>query len=327
MIVKAKHIGGFAGIQLFILIQIAGAQTHSTKTTGSSVKPGLAIANYISHEISKNGAGDHGIFFDTLRSQVKPTDLVNPAGRQYQDVKVTLDAGDVIKASLSSNSITPMSLALLGNVTGRLAMVKAIIDTAYSSKFNLFYKADAAGIYTLRITCKKRAPKDKADRAYYYENDASFNLDCIIAAPASGIIADNPTVCDQLRFLLRQRLTNFMQITGALSDTTMDVLDKKKIQSVNYLSTFSFYKNSVAKVDVDPGHDYVAFDQSLLYNSDADAMQAQRYFIAQFKSCLGPDWAEETESNDANWHKFTKKGSNAVSVIFYAGYKYVQILL
>jgi len=311
----------------FISLQIAAAQT-THKKAAALVKSGPAVANYITHEIAKNGPGDHGIFFDTVQSKIKPTDLLTASGRQYQDIKIILEAGDVIKTSLSSESIYPMALTLLNDVNNRMVPVKAIIDTAYSSHFRLLWKAPAAGTYTLRITCEKKAPKEKDDRRYYYENNTSYKVDCVIATQASGIIMDNPTVCDQLQFLLRQRLTNFMQITGALSDTTMDVLDKKKIQSINHLSTFTFYKNSVAKINVDPGYDYMAFDQSLFYNSDADAAQAQRYFISQFKACLGDGWTEETEPNDVNWHKFTKAGSsNPVSLILYPGYKYLQILM
>jgi hypothetical protein len=320
------HIKTVVFIILCISVQIAAAQT-THKKAAVSVKSGPAIANYIAHEIAKNGPGDHGLFFDTIENKIKPTDALNSAGKQYQDIKITLEAGDAIKTSLTSESIFPMALTLLSNVNDHLAQVKAIIDTAYSSHFRLLWKAPAAGTYTLRITCKKKAPKEKDDRRYYYENDVSYKVYCVIATSASGIIMDSPTVCDELQFLLRQRLTNYMQITGALSDTTMDVLDKKKIQSVNYLSTFTFYKNSAAKINIDPGYDYVAFDQSLFYNSDADAAQAQRYFIAQFKTCLGEGWTEEVESNDANWHKFIKEGNNPVSLILYPGYKYLQILM
>ncbi len=326
MIIKTKYIAGFIFMQFSILAQFAGAQTHSKKAV-PGVRPGIAAANYISHQIAKTGPGDNGIFCDTVKNRVMPTDPVNATGRQYQDIKVTLEAGDVIKASVSSNILTPMTLTLLTNTDGHLLTAKAIIDTTSSYSSKLFYKASAAGVYALRIACKKRAPKSKDDKAYYYENSSLYDLECIIATPASGTIADKATVCDQLQFLLRQRLTNYMQLVGVLSDTTMDVLDKKKIQSVNYLSTFTFYKNSLAKIDVDPGGNYVAFDQSLSYASDADAAQAQRYFIEQFKACLGPDWTEEVESNDANWHKFKKRDGHDVSIIFYPGYKYVQILM
>jgi hypothetical protein len=326
MIGRGKSVAALLAAQLIILGQIVSAQTHSKKAV-PGVKPGIAVANYISHQIAKTGAGDNGIFYDTVKARMMPIDPVNTTGRQYQDIKITLEAGDVIKASVSSDILTPMTLTLFTNTDGHLLTAKTIIDTTSSYSFKLFYKATAPGVYALRVACKKRAPKAKDDKSYYYENSSSYNLEGIIATPSSGTIMDKPTVCDQLQFLLRQRLTNYMQITGTLSDTTMDVLDKKKIQSVNYLSTFTFYKNSVAKINVDPGSNYVAFDQSLLYNSDADAAQAQRYFVEQFKTCLGPEWTEEVETQDANWHKFKNPRGHAVSIIFYPGYKYVQILM
>ncbi len=323
---KVKYLSCAVTIFLMVSMQILSAQApHKKATTAASSTP--AMANYIAKGIAKNGSGDNGVFYDTVWNKIKLTDPVNPTGRQYQDVKVTLDAGDVIKASVSSDITTPMTLTLLNAVNGHLVVVKAIIDTAHSSNFDLFYKAGAAGTYTLRVASKKRAPKEKDDRRYYYENSTAYTIVCVISTQASGMIKDNPTVCEQLQFLLRQRLTNFMQITGDLSDTTMDVLDKKKIQSLNHLSTFSFYKNSKAMIDIDPGFDYVAFDQSLFYSSDADAAQAQRYFISQFKACLGTEWTEEVETNDVNWHKFVKQGHNAISIILYPGYKYLQILL
>ena len=313
---------------LFIILsaslQFVVAQTSHRKAA-AQVKSGPAPANYISHEIAKGGPGDHGIFFDTVKSKLKVTDAINPAGKQYQDVKITLDAGDVIKAGLSSELITPMNLTLLGSMNGHLTPVKAIIDTGYH--YNLFYKVPAAGVYTLRISCKKRASKDKNELNYYYESYAGYTVECVIATPASGVIMDSPTVCDQLQFLLRQRLTNYMQITGKLSDTTMDVLDKTKIQSVNYLSTFTFYKNSEAKVNIGPGFTHVMFDQSLQYNSDADAAQAQRYFIQQFKACLGEGWKEEVDPSNPNWHEFKTDGSHNIGLILYPGYKFLEILM
>jgi len=324
--IRAKYVAGFVGIQLLILVQFASAQTHSKKAV-PGVKAGIAVANYISHQVAKTGAGDNGIFYDTVKARMMPIDPVNATGRQYQDIKITLEAGDVIKASVSSDILTPMTLTLFTNTDGHLLTAKTIIDTTSSYSFKLFYKATAAGVYALRVACKKRAPKAKDDKSYYYENSSSYNLESIIATPASGTIVDKATVCDQLQFLLRQRLTNYMQITGTLSDTTMDVLDKKKIQSVNHLSTFTFYKNSVAKIDIDPISDFVAFDQSLFYSSDADAAQAQRYFMSQFKACLGEGWAEEVDPNDANWHTFKKDGSKPISLILYPGYKYLQILM
>jgi hypothetical protein len=307
--------------------QMTAAQApHKKAATGISSAP--AIANYIPHEITKSGPGDHGIFFDTVQSKIKLTDPVNAAGKKYQDIKITLEAGDVIKAGLTSGIITPMTLTLLNSVNGHLSLVKAIIDTASTSEYKLFYKVPAAGAYTLRVTCLKRAPKTANDRDYYYENNTSYSVNCVMSTVASGVIMDNPAVCDQLQFLLRQRLTHYMQITGALSDTTMDVLDKKKIQSINHLSTFTFYKNSQAKINVDPYDDYVAFDQLLLYKSDEDALQAQRYFVEQFKACLDAGWTGAVDPSDANWYKFEKEGyNNAISIIFYPGYKYLQILM
>ena len=323
---KINHLIAAIGISLLTFPQIVNAQASHKKTpTGISSAP--AAANYIAHEIAKNGGGDNGVFYDTVRNKINLTDPANPGGKQYQDINVTLDAGDVIKASAISDITTPMTLALLNTVNGHLSVIKAIIDTVRSPKFTVFYKASAAGAYTLRVACKKRAPTAKDDRRYYYENSTAYKIVCVISTPASGVIKDNPAVCDQLQFLLRQRLTNFMQITGELSDTTMDVLDKKKIQSLNHFSTFSFYKNSMAKIDVDPGFDYMAFDQSLFYRSDADAAQAQRYFINQFKACLGAEWTEGVETGDENWHKFEKQGYNSISIILYPGYKYLQILL
>jgi hypothetical protein len=321
-----SYLIGCICMLLVAMAQTVNAQSPHKKPV-AGLRTAIAPANYIAHGIAKRGPGDHGIFFDTVENKMKPTDALNSSGRQYQDIKVTLDAGDVIKTSLASESIYPMTLMLLNDVNSHLVPVKSIIDTDYSSRYNLFYKAPVAGIYTLRISCKKRAPKGKDERNYYYESYAGYTVDCVVSTVTSGVIMESPTVCDQLQFLLRQRLTNYMQITGALSDTTMDVLDKKKIQSVNHLSTFTFYKNSAAKINIDPGFGYLAFDQSLFYNSDADAAQAQRYFIEQFKACLGTGWAEEVEPGDSNWHKFTKEGNNPVSLILYPGYKYLQILM
>src|SRR6185437_14559315 len=127
----------------------------------------------------------------------------------------------------------------------------------------LIYKATIATTYVLRVTNKKRVPKDHNELQYYYDHEASYRITFLISTPASGIINDSPTICDQVQFLMRQRLNHFMQIAGAVSDTTMDVLNKKKIGFINHLSTFTFYKNSTAKICFDPYYAYVTFDQSL----------------------------------------------------------------
>jgi hypothetical protein len=311
----------------FICTQIANAQSHTKKPAGT-VKAAPAKENYIAQEITKNGTGDHGIFYDTLANKIKSADPINAAGKQYQDINVTLGAGDVIKTNLVlNNGYEIPTLSLLNTVNGHLILVKAFIDTSSSYAFKLSYKSSEAGIYTLRVTGKKRVPKNKDEKQYYYENNASYNLNCIIATQTSGLAGDNPTICDQVQFLLRQRLTDYMQITGAIADTTMDVLDKKKIGFINYVSTFTIDKNSKAKIAIDPGGTYIAFDQSLFYNNNADAAQAQRYFIENFKTCLGSDWKGEVDPQDANWYKFKKGRHQNISIILYPEYKYVQILM
>ncbi|MFI5162552.1 MAG: hypothetical protein ACHQHN_14830 [Sphingobacteriales bacterium] len=309
------------------LVYISASAQAPHKKAAGNVKPAPVIANYIAHEITRNGTGDHGIYYDTLAGKIKPADLATASGRQYQDIKVTLGAGDVLCTKIGINSVYPLSLSLLGSVNGHLTPLKINVDTSSYEEFKLLYKANLAGTYTLRISSKKRVSRAKGDAQYYYNNEAGYTLKTMIAAPESGQIADDAAVCDQLQFLLRQRLTQYMQITGTVVDTTMDVLDKKKIQSINHISLFTFYKNSQANISVTPGSSYVAFDQELNYKSDEDALQAQRYFIESFKSCLGPEWTEETDSQDANWLKLTRNGYRTVNVIFYKGYKYVQILL
>ena len=159
MTTKARYVTGVIGSLLFILAQFAGA-ANSIQKSRPVVRPGIAVANYISHQVAKTGAGDNGIFYDTVKTRIMPTDPVNATGRQYQDIKLTLEAGDVIKASVSSNILTPMTLTLLTNTDGHLLTAKAIIDTTSSYSSKLFYKASAAGVYALRIACKKTGTKD-----------------------------------------------------------------------------------------------------------------------------------------------------------------------
>ncbi|WP_295669675.1 hypothetical protein [uncultured Mucilaginibacter sp.] len=308
-----------------ICLQITSAQTHIKKPAGS-LKASQPRENYITQEIKKKGTGDHGIYYDTLSNKIKPEDPLNAAGKQYQDIRVTLGAGDVINANVSSGFDHPL-LSLLSNVNGQLKSIKAAIDTSSTYTMKLLYKATAAGTYTFRVTCKKKTPREKYDRQYFYENDASYNLKSIIATPESGVIMDNPAICDQVQFLIRQRVTDYLLITGQVADTTMDVLDKKKIGFINHLSSFTIDKNSKAKISIDPNSAYFAFDQSLFYNSDADAAKAQQYFIENFRTCLGPDWKGAVDSGDANWYKFEREGQKPVNIILYAGYKYVQILM
>jgi hypothetical protein len=310
-----------------ICIQVANAQTHPKKSA-VIIKAVPAKENYIATEITKHGTGDHGIFYDTLTNKVKPADPVNTMGKQYQDIKVTLAAGDVIFTKLYLNMGYEIpSLSLLNTVNGHLSLIKTTIDTTASYAFKLSYKASEAGTYILRVTCKKRVPGDKGERQYYYEEKSSYNISSIIATVESGQVNDNPTICDQVQFLLRQRLTNYTQITGAIADTTMDVLDKRKIGFINHISTFTFYKNSKSQISVDPVGTYIAFDQSLIYSNAADAAQAQRYFIENFKNCLGADWKGGTDTQDANWYKFESERHQNISIILYPKYNYVQILM
>lgn len=320
---KIKYLIAAVGISLVIFAQIVNAQApHKKAVAGVSSAP--AIANYIAHEISKQGAGDHGLYYDTLANKLKPTDAFNAAGKQYQDIKVTLAEGDAIRIDINGD----MLLSLLNKVNGGdLQPVKTINDTSRYHTVKLLFKANAAGIYTLRISSRKKVSKDKYERQYYYENDAGYILKSVIATAESGRIMDSPTICDQLQFLMRQQLTYYMQITGQVVDTTMDVLDKKKIQSINHASSFTFYKNSAANISVDPASLYITFNQLLLYKDGTDAAQAQRYFISNFEKCLGPAWTGGTEPDDADWYQFKKPGSETISVILYRKYNYVEILL
>ena len=319
-----KYLTGSLCIFFITWTQIADAQPH--KKPVGSVKSIPVKENYITHEITKNGAGDHGLYYDTLANKLKPTDAFNAAGKQYQDIKVTLAESDVIRVDLRSED-GAMLLSLLNNVNGGLQPIKTTNDTSRYHAFKLLFKANAAGIYTLRVSSRKRVSKDKYERQYYYENSAGYSLNSVIATAESGRIMDSPTICDQLQFLMRQQLTYNMQITGAVVDTTMDVLDKKKIQSINHASSFTFYKNSAAKISIDPGSLYITFDQMLAYKDGTDAAQAQRYFISSFETCLGPGWTGATDTSDADWYKFKKPGSETISVILYRKYNYVEILL
>ncbi len=317
-----------AGICLVfaLSIQITHAQTTHKKPAAKNVVAVLARQNYIAHEITKIGAGDNGIYYDTVASKMKPADPINAAGKQYQDIKVNLEAGDVIISNLSSGRQN-QSLSLLSDANGHLSAVKATIDTSRYYKIKLSYKATLAGTYLLRITSKIKVPKATYDWQYYYANSTSYSVNSIISTQSSGVINSSPGVCGQIQFLLRQRLTSYMQITGAISDTTMDVLDKKKIGFINHLSTFTFYENSKAKVSIDPAGTYITFDQALFYKDKADALKAQQYFIQLFENCLGEGWVGDTDSSDPNWYKFTKKGQGDVNIILYPEYNYVQILM
>lgn len=322
---QVKYVTQSFYLLLVIGIQVANAQTTHKKTTAHGTSA-PAKENYIAHEIKKTGKGDNGIYYDTLASKIKPADPTNTAGKQYQDIKVTLDAGDVIIANLPGER-ERQSISLLSNSSGHLNAVKANVDTTRYYNIKLSYKATLAGTYLLRITSKVKVPKARDDWQYYYEKKTAYNVNAIISTPASGVINDSASICDQVNFLLRQRLTSYMQITGAIADTTMDVLDKKKIGFINHLSTFTFYKNSKAKIAVDPYYAYVTFDQSLFYGSKSDALQAWRYFIENFKTCLGAEWAGEVDSSDPHWYKFKREGYGNIGIILYPEYNYVEILM
>jgi len=307
-----------------IWLHVANAQVPHKKPVAAAA-PIIPKENYLAHELIKNGKGDYGLYFDTVASKISVTDPTDSKGRSYQDIKITLDAGDVLKVDAQTPYNT-LRVTLLSRVNDQLTVLKPRIDT--SSIFSkVFFKATTPGIYTLRVSGKKSVWRDKYEKKYFYDYQAAFKLSCIIATPESAILGDNAVICEQVQFLNRQHLTDYMLITGAITDTTMDVLDKKKIGFINHASAFTFYKNSQAKITMAQSSSYIAFQQMLLYKDKADAAQAQRYFIENFKKCLGPEWKGAINENDSDLYEFKSNNHRSVSIILYRDYNYLEIIM
>ena len=300
----------------------AQAQTHSKNAAGHA-RSVLAKENYIIADIKKHGAGEHGIFYDTLENGIKPEDPANSAGRQYHDIKVTLGDGDAFTANLESGE-DKLTLSLLKTINGRLRQVNAFIDTSIAGAYALSYKAKQGGVYTLRVTCKDKAPKQGEGFSAFYDDDCAYTLYSIIAEPGSGSISGNPSICEKLQFLLRQRLTNYLQITGPIADT---VFEDKKLEAINHEALFSFDKNAKATITVYAAPFSVYFDQLMQYKDKDITEKAGQYLIDFFKNCLGSAWTIGKHPTDANWYIFKRLGYKDINVIIHPADRQLEILM
>ncbi len=302
---------------------ITNAQTHLKKAVAGTTNASALKGNSIIHQIAKRGAGDHGIFYDTLANAIKPTDAFNGTGKQYQDIKVTLDAGDVVVAEVKGEPDV-LTMNLLGIVNNQLKTLKPIVDTSQDEGCKIYYKANRAGTYILRVITKSKVPIDQYESEEFYESESGYTLNCIIATAAAGRLHDNPTVCEVVQFLLRQRLTAYLPITGAVIDTSVE---KNGDILINHQSLFTIDKKSEAIVSTDPKSAYFSFDQTLEYKNQQAAEKAWHFLIDHFKNCLGADWRGAALTSNPNWYVFRQLDHEDINIIIYPERNLVEILM
>ena len=301
MKIKIQLLNTILSIFLSLCIQNSNGQIHKiSPTAGGTSKP--AKENFISHSISKTGTSDHGIYNDTVSSKIELGDPVNNIGKKYKDIKVNLEEGDVFKVELNSEIFT---LSFLNSENSNLKIVKDIVENKTNINSRILYKANLSGLYILRITNKEKSPTEKSLLNKFYEK-GSFSVYCLIANSESGNIKENPTLCEQIEFLLRQKLTNFIQITGPIKDTTMD---GKKILTINHFSTFAFKNKNRTYISTSQDNLLNTYWEDLYYIKKPDALKAQQYYVKKFEPCLGSTWQGVVDEYDQNDYIFKIKDS------------------
>ena len=307
--------------------QLLFSQTHTAKSAGGTKAP-AAKENYISHEISKTGSGDNGIYRDTLRCKIEKTDARNASGKQYQDIHVTLDEGDVICAKLKSFEFKS-ALALYNTVSGKLQLVKTIDvpDKISEHDFKLLYRVAEAGSYTLRISCKEKLEPGMDD--FYSE----YSLLTVISTPASGHYSGDSSFCSRVQFMLRQEATEYMQILGTVIDSDKDVLDKKKISRINYQSLFNLYdiKEILTSIGIDFEQKYGKYNMVVAYSSKEATQDYYDRLVAAFKACLGDSYKGKNDTNFGSDQAFQfLKGDDyyhSITIICDTQYNNVQLIM
>ena len=303
------------------------SQTHTAKPSAGSAST-TSKGNYISHEISKTGRGDNGIFKDTLNGKIEKTDAHNAKGMQYQDIHITLDEGDVLCTNLNAFDFKA-SLALFKTTNGKLQPVKTVnvSDEIGEHKFKLIYKADESSSYTLRIQCKEKILPSE-DGSY-----SGYNVNTTIATPTSGKYSGDSTFCSRVQFLIRQEATEFMQVLGPVVDTDMDYLDKKKISTINYQSTFNLYDNKdiAMHISINFEQKYGKYDLMVTYNTKEAAKDYYDRLLAALKSCLGDAYKGAVDNSFGNdeAYQFTNGEDyyHSITILWDSQYSYVHLMM